>query len=138
MAEPGPTRVGLQSPAVTPEPADGPAGARRAGPRDRALRDLTDEQRRADAVAGRVAGIRRVASARVQREYPSTLRITVVERVPVVGVAPVVERAIPTGVRSAAEEAAEDLWWQTSWIMQADRNTRIVTRGHCRVVSVQR
>ena len=28
--------------------------------------------------------IRRVASARVQREYPSTLRITVVERVPVV------------------------------------------------------
>jgi cell division protein FtsQ len=37
-----------------------------------------------DAVADRVAGIRRVASARVQREYPSTLRITVVERVPVV------------------------------------------------------
>ncbi|ADT98968.1 cell division protein FtsQ/DivIB [Mycolicibacterium gilvum] len=37
-----------------------------------------------DAVAGRVAGIRRIASARVQRQYPSTLRITVVERVPVV------------------------------------------------------
>ena len=36
------------------------------------------------AVADRVAGIRRVASARVQREYPSTLRITIVERVPVV------------------------------------------------------
>nr|WP_156750605.1 FtsQ-type POTRA domain-containing protein [Mycobacterium sp. 852013-50091_SCH5140682] len=37
-----------------------------------------------DAVAERVAAIRRVATARVQREYPSTLRITVVERVPVV------------------------------------------------------
>jgi cell division protein FtsQ len=37
-----------------------------------------------DAVADRVATIRRVASARVQREYPSTLRISVVERVPVV------------------------------------------------------
>lgn len=37
-----------------------------------------------DDVADRVAGIRRVASARVQREYPSTLRITIVERVPVV------------------------------------------------------
>lgn len=37
-----------------------------------------------DQVADRVAGIRRVASARVQREYPSTLRITIVERVPVV------------------------------------------------------
>ncbi len=37
-----------------------------------------------DAVAEKVAGIRRVASVRVQREYPSTLRITVVERVPVV------------------------------------------------------
>jgi cell division protein FtsQ len=37
-----------------------------------------------DAVAERVAEIRRIASARVQREYPSTLRITVVERVPVV------------------------------------------------------
>jgi cell division protein FtsQ len=36
-----------------------------------------------DAVADRVATIRRVASARVQRQYPSTLRITVVERVPV-------------------------------------------------------
>lgn len=36
-----------------------------------------------DAVAERVATIRRVASARVQREYPSTLRITVTERVPV-------------------------------------------------------
>ncbi|BBZ33202.1 cell division protein FtsQ [Mycolicibacterium confluentis] len=34
-------------------------------------------------VADRVATIRRVASARVQREYPSTLRITIVERVPV-------------------------------------------------------
>lgn len=37
-----------------------------------------------DDVAERVATIRRVASARVQREYPSTLRITVTERVPVV------------------------------------------------------
>jgi len=34
-------------------------------------------------VADRVATIRRIASARVQREYPSTLRITVVERIPV-------------------------------------------------------
>jgi len=37
-----------------------------------------------DTVADRVAAIRRVASARVQREYPSTLRITIVERVPLV------------------------------------------------------
>ncbi|OBA85227.1 cell division protein FtsQ [Mycobacteriaceae bacterium 1482268.1] len=37
-----------------------------------------------DDIAERVATIRRIASARVQREYPSTLRITVVERVPVV------------------------------------------------------
>lgn len=37
-----------------------------------------------DAVAERVATIRRIATARVQREYPSTLRITIVERVPVV------------------------------------------------------
>jgi cell division protein FtsQ len=37
-----------------------------------------------DEVADRVAGIRRVASARVQREYPSELRITIVERIPVV------------------------------------------------------
>jgi cell division protein FtsQ len=37
-----------------------------------------------DSVAERVATIRRVATARVQREYPSTLRITVIERVPVV------------------------------------------------------
>lgn len=37
-----------------------------------------------DAVAERVATIRRVASARVQREYPSALRITIVERVPIV------------------------------------------------------
>lgn len=37
-----------------------------------------------DTVAERVATIRRVASARVQREYPSTLRITLVERVPLV------------------------------------------------------
>ncbi len=35
-------------------------------------------------VADRVAAIPRVASARVQRQYPSVLRITVVERVPVV------------------------------------------------------
>ncbi|MBY0443031.1 MAG: FtsQ-type POTRA domain-containing protein [Mycobacteriaceae bacterium] len=35
-------------------------------------------------VADRVAEIRRVASARVQRQYPSALRITIVERVPVV------------------------------------------------------
>ena len=37
-----------------------------------------------DEVAERVATLRRVASARVQREYPSSLRITVVERVPIV------------------------------------------------------
>ncbi|WP_395311150.1 cell division protein FtsQ/DivIB [Mycobacterium sp. AMU20-3851] len=37
-----------------------------------------------DTVAERVASIRRVASARVQREYPSTLRITVEERIPMV------------------------------------------------------
>jgi cell division protein FtsQ len=37
-----------------------------------------------DDVAERVATIRRVGTARVQREYPSTLRITVVERVPIV------------------------------------------------------
>jgi cell division protein FtsQ len=37
-----------------------------------------------DAIAERVAAIRRVASARVQRQYPSTLRVTVIERVPVV------------------------------------------------------
>jgi cell division protein FtsQ len=37
-----------------------------------------------DTVAERVATIRRVASVRVQREYPSTLRITIVERIPVV------------------------------------------------------
>jgi len=37
-----------------------------------------------DAVADRVAGIRRVASARVQRGYPSTLRITIAERIPLV------------------------------------------------------
>lgn len=37
-----------------------------------------------DAAARRVADIRRVASVRVQREYPSTLRVTVVERVPIV------------------------------------------------------
>ena len=37
-----------------------------------------------DEVADRVDGIRRVASARVQREYPSTVRITIVERIPVV------------------------------------------------------
>ncbi len=35
-------------------------------------------------VADRVAAIRRIASARVQRQYPSALRITIVERVPVV------------------------------------------------------
>ena len=35
-------------------------------------------------VADRVATIRRVASARVQRQYPSALRITIIERVPVV------------------------------------------------------
>lgn len=34
-------------------------------------------------VAERVATIRRVASARVQREYPSALRITIAERIPV-------------------------------------------------------
>ena len=37
-----------------------------------------------DRVADRVAAIPRVASARVQRQYPSALRITIVERVPVV------------------------------------------------------
>jgi cell division protein FtsQ len=36
-----------------------------------------------DRVADRVAAIRPVASARVQRQYPSALRITIVERVPV-------------------------------------------------------
>jgi cell division protein FtsQ len=36
-----------------------------------------------DQVANRVATIRRVASVRVQREYPSSLRLTVVERVAV-------------------------------------------------------
>ncbi|MGB9304637.1 MAG: cell division protein FtsQ/DivIB, partial [Mycobacterium sp.] len=35
-------------------------------------------------VADRVAAIRRVASARVQRQYPSALRITIVEREPLV------------------------------------------------------
>jgi cell division protein FtsQ len=35
-------------------------------------------------VADRVAAIRRVGSARVQRQYPSALRITIVERVPAV------------------------------------------------------
>ncbi|RFD24856.1 cell division protein FtsQ [Mycobacterium uberis] len=35
-------------------------------------------------VADRIAAIRRVASVRVQRHYPSVLRIAVVERVPVV------------------------------------------------------
>jgi cell division protein FtsQ len=35
-------------------------------------------------IADRVAAIRRVASARVQRQYPSALRITITERVPVV------------------------------------------------------
>lgn len=34
-------------------------------------------------VADRVATIRRVATVRVQREYPSSLRVTMVERVPV-------------------------------------------------------
>jgi cell division protein FtsQ len=37
-----------------------------------------------DRVADRVAAIRQVASARVQRQYPSAVRITIVERVPVV------------------------------------------------------
>ncbi len=37
-----------------------------------------------DEVADRVAGIRAVASARVQRQYPSALRITITERIPVV------------------------------------------------------
>lgn len=37
-----------------------------------------------DQVADRIAAIRRIATARVQREYPSTLRITVVERIPIV------------------------------------------------------
>jgi cell division protein FtsQ len=36
-----------------------------------------------DKVADRVATIRRVASVRVQREYPSTLRVTIVERIAV-------------------------------------------------------
>lgn len=36
------------------------------------------------AIADRVATIRRVASARVQRQYPSTVRIAVVERIPLV------------------------------------------------------
>ena len=33
-------------------------------------------------VANRVASIRRVATVRVQREYPSTLRVTIAERIP--------------------------------------------------------
>lgn len=37
-----------------------------------------------DQVANRVATIRRVASARVQRDYPSTLQVTIVERLPLV------------------------------------------------------
>ncbi|WIM89178.1 cell division protein FtsQ/DivIB [Candidatus Mycobacterium wuenschmannii] len=37
-----------------------------------------------DGIADRVAAIRRVASAHVQRDYPSALLITVVERIPVV------------------------------------------------------
>jgi cell division protein FtsQ len=37
-----------------------------------------------DGIADRVAAIRRVASVRVQREYPSALRITVVERIAIV------------------------------------------------------
>jgi cell division protein FtsQ len=36
-----------------------------------------------DQVAERVAALRRISTARVQREYPSTLRITVVERIPI-------------------------------------------------------
>jgi cell division protein FtsQ len=36
-----------------------------------------------EAVANRVAGIRRVATVRVQRDYPSSLRVTVVERIAV-------------------------------------------------------
>ncbi|MCV7194654.1 cell division protein FtsQ/DivIB [Mycolicibacterium brumae] len=46
-----------------------------------------------DAVAARVAGIRRVASARVKREYPSSLRITIAER------APIAMRDFPDGPR---------------------------------------
>ncbi|WP_343574149.1 FtsQ-type POTRA domain-containing protein [Mycobacterium sp.] len=37
-----------------------------------------------DGIADRVAAIRRVASAHVQRDYPSALMITIIERVPVV------------------------------------------------------
>lgn len=37
-----------------------------------------------DQVADRVATIRRIASTRVQRDYPSTLQITIVERIPLV------------------------------------------------------
>jgi cell division protein FtsQ len=37
-----------------------------------------------DRIADRVAAIRRVASARAQRQYPSALRITIVERIPMV------------------------------------------------------
>jgi cell division protein FtsQ len=37
-----------------------------------------------DGIADRVAAIRRVASARVQRDYPSALRIIIVERIPLV------------------------------------------------------
>jgi cell division protein FtsQ len=40
-------------------------------------------QMNTDEIADRVAGIRRVASARVQREYPSAVRITISERIPV-------------------------------------------------------
>jgi cell division protein FtsQ len=37
-----------------------------------------------DSIADRVAAIHRVASAHVQRDYPSALRITIIERVPLV------------------------------------------------------
>jgi cell division protein FtsQ len=51
--------------------------AAKVAPRTPLLRINTDR------VADRVATIRPVASARVQRQYPSALRITIVERVPV-------------------------------------------------------
>lgn len=37
-----------------------------------------------DTVADRIAGIRKVATARVRREYPSAVRISITERIPVV------------------------------------------------------
>ncbi|WP_269751435.1 cell division protein FtsQ/DivIB [Mycolicibacterium mengxianglii] len=60
--------------ALTPDEVVGVAGVRTGTP----LLQINT-----DVVAEKVAAIRRVASARVQREYPSTLRITIAERMPI-------------------------------------------------------